>query len=64
MFDKGDILRKIKCYSVGSKGDGIFKQNKGDLVIIVKNAELKKIYDIEITEVKKTVAFAKIIEEY
>lgn len=45
----------------GEKGDGVTR--KDNFIIIIKNAKKKKIYEIEITAVYATYAFAKILKE-
>lgn len=57
---KGEKLKVTIDYR-GDKGDGILRKN--DFVIIVKEAAQNKTYEIEITAVYATYAFARIIKE-
>jgi len=59
-FEVGDRL-ELKCLSLGSKGDGIFKQN--NIVIIAAEAQIGKNYLIEISKIKENYAFGQILEE-
>lgn len=50
---------RLKCITVGAKGDGICK--KDGFVIIVPKTQPDKDYDVKITRVLPTVAFGEIV---
>lgn len=53
---------EVDIESVGEEGDGVAKVDRG-FVVIVENAEVGTSPRVEITEVKKNLAFADIVEE-
>jgi predicted RNA-binding protein with TRAM domain len=56
---KGDVIN-VEVESLGEKGDGIARYN--GLVIIVPNTKIGDSVDVEVTNVVKKCAFAKVCE--
>ncbi len=54
---EGDIITE-RCYSIGKKGDGIFKYER--FIVIVPNTRVDHEYKIKITRVNEKVAFGEV----
>lgn len=57
-FFKGQTINKIKCHDVSNLGFGVFKHE--DFIIFAQGAIYDEVADLEITEVKKNFALAKV----
>lgn len=59
-LEEGQVIERMTCEGIGSKGDGIFRQD--GMVIFVKDTIVNKEYNILITKVLSTVAFGEVTQ--